>query len=111
MNRKMCIRDRCYDEEAMDLINRGINPITFPGLKLSITSDESRAINFNEQPKVILSASGMCDAGRIKHHLKHNLWRRESTILFVGYQAVNTLGSCLLYTSNGICNRMGKCIP
>lgn len=86
----------CYDEEAMDLINRGINPITFPGLKLSITSDESRAINFNEQPKVILSASGMCDAGRIKHHLKHNLWRRESTILFVGYQAVNTLGRALV---------------
>ena len=86
----------CYDEEAMELINKGINPITFPGLKLSITSDESRAINFNEHPKVILSASGMCDAGRIKHHLKHNLWRRESTILFVGYQAINTLGRALV---------------
>ena len=86
----------CYDEEAMELINKGINPIAFPGLKLSITSDESRAINFNETPKVILSASGMCDAGRIKHHLKHNLWRSDSTILFVGYQAVGTLGRSLV---------------
>lgn len=88
--------NECYDEEAMELINKGINPIAFPGLKLSITSDESRAINFNETPKVILSASGMCDAGRIKHHLKHNLWRSDSTILFVGYQAVGTLGRSLV---------------
>ena len=86
----------CYDEEAMELINQGINPIAFPGLRLSITSDESKAINFNEKPKVILSASGMCDAGRIKHHLKHNLWRKECTILFVGYQAVGTLGRALV---------------
>ncbi|EJX08077.1 metallo-beta-lactamase family protein [gut metagenome] len=86
----------CYDEEAMELIHKGINPIAFQGLRLSITSDESRAINFNDKPKVILSASGMCDAGRIKHHLKHNLWRQESTILFVGYQAVGTLGRALI---------------
>jgi metallo-beta-lactamase family protein len=86
----------CYDEEAMELIRKGINPISFPGLKLAITSDESRDINFDERPKVILSASGMCDAGRIKHHLKHNLWRKESTILFVGYQAVGTLGRALV---------------
>ena len=85
-----------YDEEAMELLNQGINPIAFPGLKLSITSDESRAINFDEHYKVILSASGMCDAGRIKHHLKHNLWRENSTIVFVGYQAVGTLGRALL---------------
>ena len=77
-------------------MNQGINPIAFPGLKLSITSDESRAINFDEHYKVILSASGMCDAGRIKHHLKHNLWRENSTIVFVGYQAVGTLGRALL---------------
>ena len=75
---------------------KGINPISFPGLKLAITSDESRDINFDERPKVILSASGMCDAGRIKHHLKHNLWRPESTILFVGYQAIGTLGRALV---------------
>lgn len=86
----------CFDEEATELLSRGINPIAFKGLKLTITSDESKEINFDEKPKVILSASGMCDAGRIKHHLKHNLWRKESTILFVGYQAEGTLGRKLL---------------
>ncbi len=86
----------CYDEEASALVKKGINPITFPGLKLSITSDESKAINFDMTPKVILSASGMCEAGRIRHHLKHNLWRQECTILFVGYQAYGTLGRALI---------------
>ena len=65
-------------------------------MKLSITSDDSKAINFDQQPKVILSASGMCEAGRIRHHLKHNLWRPESTIVFVGYQTRGTLGRALL---------------
>lgn len=87
---------QCFDEEAMELVRRGINPIAFPGLKLTITSDESKAINFDDTPKVILSASGMCEAGRIRHHLKHNLWRPECTVLFVGYQAVGTLGRHLL---------------
>lgn len=82
----------CFDEEAMNLVRQGINPITFPGLKTAINSDQSRAINFDTRPKVIISASGMCEAGRIRHHLKHNLWRSESTILFVGYQAIGTLG-------------------
>ncbi len=86
----------CYDEEAMELVNKGINPLTFPGLKLSITSDESKQINFDDKPKVIISASGMCEAGRIRHHLKHNLWREECTILFVGYQSVGTLGRVLV---------------
>ena len=86
----------CYDEEAMDLVNRGINPIGFPGLKLSITSEDSKNINFDMTPKVIISAAGMCDAGRIRHHLKHNLWRPECTILFAGDQAVGTLGRSLL---------------
>ncbi len=85
-----------FDDEALELLHRGVNPIGFTGLKTSITSDDSRAINEDMRPKVILSASGMCDAGRIKHHLKHNLWRPESTILFVGYQAVGTLGRALL---------------
>lgn len=85
-------KDSCFDEEAMDFINKGINPIKFEGLKIAVTSDESRAVNFDRTPKVIISASGMCEAGRIKHHLKHNLWRSECTVLFVGYQAVNTLG-------------------
>ena len=89
-------RMNCFDEEALELVNEGINPISFAGLKLSITSDESKAINFNDTPKVIISASGMCEAGRIRHHLKHNLWRPECTILFVGYQAVGTLGRSLI---------------
>lgn len=87
---------QCFDEEARTLVEKGINPIGFPGLKLSITSDDSKAINFDMQPKVILSASGMCEAGRIRHHLKHNLWRPESTIVFVGYQTNGTLGRALL---------------
>ena len=85
-----------FDEEAMELVRQGINPINFPGLKLSITSEESKAINSDERPKVIISASGMCEAGRIRHHLKHNLWRRECTVLFVGYQAYGTLGRALI---------------
>ena len=86
----------CFDEEAMDLVNRGINPIAFPGLNLSVSSDDSKAINFDSEPKVIISAAGMCDAGRIRHHLKHNLWRQECTIVFAGYQAVGTLGRSLI---------------
>ncbi len=86
----------CFSDEARQLVERGINPIGFPGLKLSITSDDSKAINFDMEPKVIISASGMCEAGRIRHHLKHNLWRSESTIVFVGYQTRGTLGRALL---------------
>mgnify|MGYP003072052479 CR=1 FL=1 len=86
----------CFDEEAMALVKQGINPITFPGLKTSVSSEESKAINFDSRPKVILSASGMCEAGRIRHHLKHNLWRPECTILFAGYQAEGSLGCVLL---------------
>jgi len=85
-----------FDQDAMDLVNKGINPLSFPGLSTSITSDESKAINFDEEPKVIISAAGMCDAGRIRHHLKHNLWREDSTILFVGHQSVGTLGRIIL---------------
>ena len=86
----------CFDEETLALVKSGVNPISFPGLRLSITSDESKAINFEDEPKVIISASGMCEAGRIRHHLKHNLWRPECTVLFVGYQAVGTLGRTLV---------------
>ena len=85
-----------YDDDAMALIKQGINPISFPGLKTAVTSDDSIAINVSTTPKVIISASGMCDAGRIRHHLKHNLWRPECTILFVGYQSVGTLGRNLV---------------
>jgi metallo-beta-lactamase family protein len=84
-----------FDKEAMALVKKGINPISFPGLITSITSEESKAINFDDEPKIIISASGMCDAGRIRHHLKHNLWRSDSTVLFVGHQSVGTLGYLL----------------
>ena len=86
----------CFSDEAKKLVEQGINPIGFPGLKTSVTSDESKMINFSKKPLVIISASGMCEAGRIRHHLKHNLWRPESTILFVGYQVPGTLGHALL---------------
>ena len=85
----------CYDDETKALVERGINPIDFKGLKLSVTSDESKNINFDMTPKVIISAAGMCDAGRIRHHLKHNLWRPECSIVFAGYQAEGTLGRVL----------------
>lgn len=81
-----------YDKETLALLERGVNPIRFEGLKLSVTSDESKQINFDNTPKVIISASGMCEAGRIRHHLKHNLWREDSTVLFVGYQSEGTVG-------------------
>lgn len=89
-------RESCYDEEALAFVRKGINPISFDGLKRTVSSDESRLINDDNRPKVIISASGMCEAGRIKHHLKHNLWKPENTILFVGYQASNTLGRSLI---------------
>lgn len=85
-----------YDAETISLLKQGINPIRVPGLHLSVTSDDSRAINADTTPKVILSASGMCEAGRIRHHLKHNLWREDSTILFVGYQSEGTVGRKLI---------------
>ncbi len=84
-----------YDAEMLELIGRGINVLDFKGLQVSVTSQESMAINENKTPKVILSASGMCEAGRIRHHLKHNLWRADSTVLFVGYQAEGTVGRLL----------------
>ncbi len=89
-------RESCYDEGALAFVRRGINPISFDGLHRAVSSDESKLINFDNRPKVIISASGMCEAGRIKHHLKHNLWRPECTVLFVGYQASNTLGRSLV---------------
>lgn len=92
----------CFDEEATALIEQGINPLTFPGLKTSVTSEDSKLINFDDKPKVIISASGMCEAGRIRHHLKHNLWRRECTILFVGYQAAGTLGRKLVEGADSV---------
>ncbi len=81
-----------FDEETKEEIMRGDNPLEFPGLKFTRTADESKALNEDQTPSIIISASGMCEVGRIKHHLKHNLWNPKSTILFVGYQAPGTLG-------------------
>ena len=85
-----------FDEETQELIKKGDNPLEFPGLKFTRTSDESKALNESNEPSVVISASGMCEVGRIKHHLKHNLWNPNSTILFVGYQAPGTLGRKLV---------------
>ncbi|NCB03194.1 MAG: MBL fold metallo-hydrolase, partial [Spirochaetia bacterium] len=85
-----------FDEEAMAIVKKGDNPLRFPSLIMSVTSDDSKAINNLKESAVIISASGMCEAGRIKHHLKHNLYRKESTIVFCGYQANGTLGRSIL---------------
>ena len=84
------------DSEAMELVHRGINPIVFPSLVTITDAEDSKALNFRKESCVIISSSGMCEAGRIKHHLKHNLWRSECTVLFSGYQAGGTLGRTIL---------------
>ena len=81
-----------FDDEIKEFISRGDNPLEFPGLHFTKSVDESKALNESNEPCIIISASGMCDVGRIKHHLKHNIWNPLSTILFVGYQAPGTLG-------------------
>ena len=85
-----------FDKEAKDYIMKGDNPLDFENLHFTQSADESKQLNFSTEPKIIISASGMCEAGRIRHHLKHNLWRKEASIVFVGYQAEGTLGSRLL---------------
>lgn len=85
-----------YDDEALQYLLKGDNPLEFDNLHFVSTSDESKALNDDPTPKVIISASGMCEVGRIKHHLKHNLYRPECTVLFVGFQAEGTLGKKIL---------------
>ena len=82
----------CLDEDAQKYIKKGDNPLDFPGLQFTRTAEESKKLNEKTESMIIISASGMCEAGRIKHHLKHNIWKPECTILFVGYQAPGTLG-------------------
>ncbi|MBR3227600.1 MAG: MBL fold metallo-hydrolase [Erysipelotrichaceae bacterium] len=85
-----------YDEDALRIIREGGHPLVFPNLKTSVSLEESKQINFSTRPSVIISASGMCSGGRVRHHLKHNLWRPECTIALAGYQAEGTLGRRLL---------------
>lgn len=81
-----------FEEEVKEEMKKGDNPLEFPGLQFTRTADESKALNEDPKPSIIISASGMCEVGRIKHHLKHNIWNPNNTILFVGYQAEGTLG-------------------
>jgi len=85
-----------FDDETREYIMRGDNPLDFKNLKFTRSADESRFLNKDTKPKVIISASGMCEAGRIRHHLKHNLWDGKNSIIFVGYQAEGTLGRRIL---------------
>ena len=82
----------CLDRQTLDIMADGQNPIWFDGLYTTVSSDESKALNADDTPKVIISSGGMCEGGRIRHHLKHNLWDSRNTILFAGYQANGTLG-------------------
>jgi metallo-beta-lactamase family protein len=85
-----------FDEETKQLILSGDNPLDFKNLIFTRSTAESQALNMNREPKIIISASGMCEAGRIRHHLKHNLWDSRNSIVFVGYQAEGTLGRALI---------------
>ena len=85
-----------FEEEIKRKIISGDHPLEFPGLKFTQTAEESKELNMSNEPSIIISASGMCEVGRIKHHLKHNLWDPNSTILFVGYQAPGTLGRSIV---------------
>jgi metallo-beta-lactamase family protein len=86
----------CYDEEALKVLSRDHLPFNFPNLHFTSTPQESAALN-EKQGIVIIASSGMCDAGRVKHHLKHNLWNSKNAVIFVGYQAETTLGRRILY--------------
>lgn len=92
VNEIMRRHPECFDEETLRLMAKNHDPFSFPGLQLTRTPDESRKINAVKSNAIIIAGSGMCTGGRIKHHLKHNIWREEASIVFVGYQAEGTLG-------------------
>ncbi len=87
---------QAFDDETREYILKGDNPLDFKNLRFTRSTAESQALNMNKEPKVIISASGMCEAGRIRHHLKHNLWDSRNSVIFVGYQAEGTLGRALI---------------
>jgi metallo-beta-lactamase family protein len=84
------------DSETRDIVANGMNPLNFPNLEFTDSTKESIALNYDPVPKVIISSSGMCEGGRVKHHLKHNLWKQETSVIFVGFQAKGTLGRTIL---------------
>lgn len=88
-----------FDEEAREFLMNGDQPLEFEGLEFTRSTEDSQRLNMDPTPKIIISASGMCEAGRIRHHLKHNLWNRSASVVFVGYQAEGTLGRMLV---NGV---------
>lgn len=86
----------CFNDETKRLVLNGDNPFEFGNLFYVKSQQESMKLNKFNFPKVIISASGMCTAGRIRHHLKHNLWKGNNSVVFVGYQAEGTLGRRIL---------------
>ena len=101
--------EECLDAETREVMRQGENPIWFEGLNTLVTAEESKALNDDPAPKVIIASGGMCEGGRIRHHLKHHLWDEKNTILFVGYQAVGTLGR-IIYDGVKAVKIMGETI-
>ena len=92
----------CLDKETLEIMKDGENPIWFDGLQTTVSAEESKALNANPEPKVIIASGGMCEGGRIRHHLKHHLWNPNDTVLFAGYQAVGTLGRIIYDGANEV---------
>jgi metallo-beta-lactamase family protein len=93
---------RYYDEEAMAIVNHGIDPFYMPNLKFTPSTKESMAINEGQGSAIVIAGNGMCTAGRIKHHLKHNLWKPGACIVMVGFQAMGTTGRKIIEGSKSV---------
>ena len=85
-----------YDQKTKEVLRRGVDPLDLPNLEFTLSTEDSMAINEADGPAVVISASGMANAGRIKHHLRHNIWRHGASIVFVGFQAAGTPGRRLV---------------